>query len=207
MARAVNSGIAATAVRIDEAVGSESLWTFFCECGQRDCLSVVPLSVSRYTAVRDAAPPVVIAGGHEVVIGAWQARRLAGNARAEAAALRAQAEQVRRRVSAGPASTRLLDDLIERYGQGALVQVFPYLGNDGEALRWLVTIDGVDPGNVDVSIRPAAEPPQKMRAVLVGKGGEAEIASWSTKTYPQGPAALSHTLGALRRHVEHDQRP
>jgi hypothetical protein len=205
MARTVNGAIAVTALRIDEMVGSESLWTFFCECGGRDCLSVVPLSVSQYAAVRGAATPVVIADGHKLVIGARQARRLAGDARAEVAALRMPTRQVGREVSAGSASMRLLDDLIERYGQGALLQVFPYVGNDGEALRWLVTIDGVDPGNVDVSIRPAVEPLQTMRAVLVGNGGEAEVGSWSTNTYPQG--ALSDTLGALRRHAERGQQP
>ena len=97
MARVVNGAIAVEAVRNETMTASESPWGFFCECGRLGCLERVVLSVSQYEALREGADPAVLADGHEVVLQAREARRLARSARAESAALRAQAEQIRRR--------------------------------------------------------------------------------------------------------------
>jgi predicted NBD/HSP70 family sugar kinase len=100
MARAVNSSIASEAVRMDATTATEPAWAFFCECGRQGCLERVVLSVSEYAARRQRADPAVIADGHEIALRAREARRLASTGRAEAAALRAQAEQIRRRYGA-----------------------------------------------------------------------------------------------------------
>jgi hypothetical protein len=38
----------------------------------------------------------------------------------------------------------VLDDLIERYGESAILRVSPYMLDTGEILRWIVEIDGND---------------------------------------------------------------
>jgi hypothetical protein len=101
MTRAVNSSIAAEAARVDEMTATEpAAWAFFCECGRRGCVQRVVLSLPEYAALRERPDPTVIADGHVVVLRAREARRLASTGRVEAAALRAQAEQVRRRNAA-----------------------------------------------------------------------------------------------------------
>jgi hypothetical protein len=52
----------------------------------------------------------------------------------------------------------LLDELIERYGESALVIARPYVGGDGETVRWTVYIDGQE-SNVDVRTTDARERP------------------------------------------------
>ena len=91
----------------------------------------------------------------------------------------------------------LLDDLIRRYGEGAIVAVRPYMNDTGETLRWFVEIDGLDVPDLDVRDSRRGE---LMVMLLVRGGDEIEIGRWSPKTYPHGPAAFLRTLGDLARH-------
>lgn len=93
----------------------------------------------------------------------------------------------------------MLDELIERYGKGALLTVRPYVLDSGETLRWTLEIDGQDLPDADVRIQDDRERPDWVVMLLVRGNEELEIDRWSTKADPYGPAAVIRTLGELRR--------
>jgi hypothetical protein len=89
----------------------------------------------------------------------------------------------------------LLDDLIDRYGEAAILTVRPYIIDSGEILRWIVEIDGEDPPDMDVRI-DRGDPWVVMSLVRGGK--EMLIGRWSRKRHPDG-AQVIWSLGGLRR--------
>jgi hypothetical protein len=93
----------------------------------------------------------------------------------------------------------LLDDLIERYGTGAVVAVRPYMpDNSGEILRWVLEIDGEEASEADVRV---TERDGLSVMLLVGGGEEIELTSWREGAPGPGspPAAFLDTLGGLQR--------
>lgn len=96
----------------------------------------------------------------------------------------------------------LVDRLIDRYEAGAIVRVAPYVGDDGETLRWFVQIDGKDVDDVDVAVRDDPDRPGKVVMLLVSGEEELEIMDWSKERYPYGPAVVGDTLGGLRRRTQ-----
>jgi hypothetical protein len=97
----------------------------------------------------------------------------------------------------------LLDELIDRYTEGALLVARPYTpDNSGEILRWIVEIDGEDLPDADILTRDDPEHPDWIVMLLVRGDEELEIDRWSTtKTRrPHGPpTSVPRTLGQLRR--------
>ena len=93
----------------------------------------------------------------------------------------------------------MVDELIERYGKGAVLTVNPYVLDSGETLRWIVEIDGADMPVADVRIREHPERPDVMVMFLVCGNQELEIEHWSIERYPHGPASVVRTLGGLLR--------
>ena len=91
----------------------------------------------------------------------------------------------------------MLHDLIERYGKGAVVTVYPYV--DGDTSRWMVEIDGSAVSDVDVRVKEHPKHPDWWLMFLVDGSEEIELDRWSSRTYPDGPASVIRTLGALRR--------
>jgi hypothetical protein len=92
----------------------------------------------------------------------------------------------------------MLDELITRYGEDAILTVRPYVVESGETLRWIVAIDGVDVHDNDVRIQDDPDRPDGSVMSLVRGDEEIEIGRWSKKLYPHGPAAVIHRLGDLR---------
>jgi hypothetical protein len=93
----------------------------------------------------------------------------------------------------------VLDELIERYGEGAVVSARPWVNDAGEADRWFIEIDGMEVSDIDLRIHPDSKRPGVMVMLLVYGGDEVEIDRWSTKKYKYGPAAVVRTLGDLGR--------
>jgi hypothetical protein len=95
-----------------------------------------------------------------------------------------------------------LDELIERYDEGAIVTVSPYMpDSSGDILRWVLQIDGKEPTDLDVRI-DQGDP--WVVTFLVRGDEELEVGRWSRKQHPEG-AQVIWTLGALRRFREaHD---
>jgi hypothetical protein len=53
----------------------------------------------------------------------------------------------------------MLDELIGRYGEGAIVSVRPNMDDAGETLRWVVEINGEgDPMSMSLSVGLASGP-------------------------------------------------
>lgn len=92
----------------------------------------------------------------------------------------------------------MLDELIDRYGEDAILTVRPYMLDSGETLRWVVEIDGRDTPDTDVRIEEHPERPDVMVMILVRGDEEIEIQHWPRKRYPYGPAAIVRRLGDLR---------
>jgi hypothetical protein len=93
----------------------------------------------------------------------------------------------------------MLDELIDRHTEGALLTVRPYVLDSGETLRWTVEIDGEPVPDLDVRIREHPERAGWMVMFLVDGKEELEIDFWSTKRYPHGPTSVPRTLEQLRR--------
>ena len=91
-----------------------------------------------------------------------------------------------------------LDELIDRYGEDAILTTRPYVLDSGETLRWALEIDGSPVPDADVRIASHAERPGVMVMWLVHGDENIELMSWSTKRYPYGPAAVIRRLGDLR---------
>ena len=95
IARAINAQIAVAAVDAEGVLAAHDSHDFFCECGRPKCGRRVSLTVSDYLALREAANGAVLADGHTLGLRARATPRRTFEARAEAAALRAQATQIR----------------------------------------------------------------------------------------------------------------
>jgi hypothetical protein len=91
----------------------------------------------------------------------------------------------------------LLQSLIERYGEDALLTVRPYVLDDGEILRWTLEVDGKEVPDVDVRIRSDSQQPDWMVMLLVSESEEVEISRWARRQYRRGPAAVLRTLGSI----------
>jgi hypothetical protein len=105
----------------------------------------------------------------------------------------------------------VLDELIERYGSGAVVTVSPYMpNNSGDILRWVLRIDGEEVSDVDVRTVVHSEREDVHVMLLVYGDEEFELARWhedaehphSIKAGAQyrsvGPG-VTDTLGGLLR--------
>jgi hypothetical protein len=93
----------------------------------------------------------------------------------------------------------LLDELIDRYDNGAVVTVSAYMpDSSGNILRWFVEIDGKEPSDIDVRIDQGDT---WVVMSLVRGDEEIEVGRWSRKRHPDG-ASVVWTLGGLRRHLE-----
>jgi hypothetical protein len=93
----------------------------------------------------------------------------------------------------------VIDDLIARYDESAVVTVRPYVDGSGETLRWIVEVDGAEIHDLDVRVRSDPDRPEVMVMLLVHMGKELEIERWSTTKTPYGPGAVVRTLGGLAR--------
>jgi hypothetical protein len=95
----------------------------------------------------------------------------------------------------------MLDELITRYGEEAILSVRPYVLDSGETLRWIVEINGEDVPDAEVRITEDPEGPEGFEFVLtflVRGDEEIEIGRWSRKRHPHGPAAILRRLGDFR---------
>jgi hypothetical protein len=104
----------------------------------------------------------------------------------------------------------MLDELIERYGEGAILTVGPYVLASGETLRWIVEIDGLDVPDIDVRIDEDVERPDIKLMILVHGDDQVELDRWhedASNPYSikagapysrHGPAAVIRRLGDLR---------
>jgi hypothetical protein len=92
----------------------------------------------------------------------------------------------------------VLDELIDRYSEDAIVVVSPYVLDSGETLRWILEIDGEDVPDVDIRIQEHPEHPDWVLMLLVYGDEEVELNRWSTKRHKYGPAAVIRRLGDLR---------
>jgi hypothetical protein len=92
----------------------------------------------------------------------------------------------------------MLDELIDRYGEGAILTVSPYVPASGETLRWIVEIDGSPVPDADVRTARHEGRRDAVVMLLVHGDEEVEIGHWSTTLYPDGPAAVIRRLGDLR---------
>jgi hypothetical protein len=69
----------------------------------------------------------------------------------------------------------------------------------GETLRWEFEIDGLRVPDVDLRLASEVEHPDVIVMSLVRADEELAISAWSAQRYPGGPAAVSRTLGEIRR--------
>ncbi len=98
--RAVNAEIAVVATRMESrSAGDAEAWIFLCECGRKGCAERVQLRLSEYGQLR-CTPDVAILAEAHVIAKARGARQHATALRSDAAALRAQAQQIRKRYAA-----------------------------------------------------------------------------------------------------------
>lgn len=93
----------------------------------------------------------------------------------------------------------MLDELIDRYTEGAILTVRPYVLESGETLRWTLEVDGEPVPDADILTREHPEHPGWIVMLLVRGDEELEIDRWSTERYLHGPAAVIRSLGQLRR--------
>lgn len=92
----------------------------------------------------------------------------------------------------------MLDELIDRYGEDAILTARPYVPASGETLRWILEIDGSPVPDADVRTASHEERRHLIVMLLVHGDEEVEIGRWSTKIHPYGPAAVMRRLGDLR---------
>ena len=93
----------------------------------------------------------------------------------------------------------LLDDLIERYGTGAVLSVDRYMpDSSGEILRWVLQIDGEEVPEADIRV---IERDGRGVMLLTDGNEEIELRWWREGARgPQGePARFVYTLGGLQR--------
>ena len=93
----------------------------------------------------------------------------------------------------------MLEELIDRYGEDAILTARPYVpASGGETLRWVLEIDGSPVPDADVRTARHEERRDVMVMLLVHGDEEVEIGSWSTTVSPYGPSVVMHRLGDLR---------
>ena len=91
----------------------------------------------------------------------------------------------------------MLDELIERYGAGAVVTAYPVTLDSGVTYRWEVLIDGEQVSNVSVHAHGIRGRPNEVVLMMVHGNDEIEIAHFSIER-PE-PVSIVRTLGDLRR--------
>jgi hypothetical protein len=96
-----------------------------------------------------------------------------------------------------------LDGLIDRYGIGAILSVYPYMpDSSGDVFRWDVEIDGETDPNVDVRLLEEG----KYRALRLVVGGEEfELIRWDAsnpRAAVREPATITWSLGQVRELVD-----
>jgi hypothetical protein len=91
----------------------------------------------------------------------------------------------------------MLEQFIARYGEAAILTVSQYVLESGDTLRWILEIDGAHV-YADVRVREHPERADVMVMLLVYGHEEVEIARWSKKRHPHGPASVKRRLGDLR---------
>jgi hypothetical protein len=77
----------------------------------------------------------------------------------------------------------MLDDLVDRYGEGAIVTVSPYVLDSGETFRWSVQIDGKEVSDIDVRVDEDPETGDQMVMRLFHADEELEIERWSKRGF------------------------
>lgn len=93
----------------------------------------------------------------------------------------------------------LLDELIARHGEGAVLTVRPYMPDtSGVILRWVVELDGEEPADMDMRIEPDRDDPHWIVMSLVRGDEELVVGRWLRRDHPEG-ATVIWTLGGLRR--------
>ncbi len=92
----------------------------------------------------------------------------------------------------------VLRDLIERYGEAAIVRAYPVMLESGETYRWELEIDGVARPDATVHVRRHPDNPDVMVMLLVHGGEEVEMMTWRDGGRPGEPAAVLRRLGDLR---------
>ena len=90
----------------------------------------------------------------------------------------------------------MLDDLIDRFGAGAVVTAQPAMLESGQTYRWELKIDGEFVRGVFSKLRSHPAHPDQRVLLMVSNGEEIEIGHWSTKR-PE-PATFVRTLRELR---------
>jgi hypothetical protein len=90
-----------------------------------------------------------------------------------------------------------MQELIEKYGPGAILTVDPYVQDSGETLRWVVQIDGADVNELDVRVQEHPERDDMMIMYLVVGDENIELHRWSTRRDPYGPARVMRRLREL----------
>jgi hypothetical protein len=93
----------------------------------------------------------------------------------------------------------MLDDLVDRYGEGAIVTVSPYVLDSGETFRWSVQIDGKEVSDIDVRVDEDPETGDQMVMRLFHADEELEIERWSKTRLPYGPGSVIRSLRQLQR--------
>jgi hypothetical protein len=93
----------------------------------------------------------------------------------------------------------MLDELIEQYGEGAILSVDQYHFDSEGTFRWVVLIDGAEVPDVDVAVREHGD---EFALVLVKGDDELELWRWNP-TIPNAaikePGRIEDTLGGLKR--------
>ena len=91
----------------------------------------------------------------------------------------------------------MLDELIERYGAGAVVTAYPVMLDSGVTYRWEIEIDGEHVSDVAVQAHGVRGRTYEMVVTMVHGDDVIELARWSTDS--REPASIVRTLGDLRR--------
>jgi hypothetical protein len=94
----------------------------------------------------------------------------------------------------------ILDDLIERYGEGAVFIVSKYwFDSSGIDVRCIVQIDGGEVPEVDVRHEPDPTRPGRWTITLVRGSEELRLITWQHEHSP-----LHETLGSLKRRLQRE---
>src|SRR5215210_1418802 len=93
----------------------------------------------------------------------------------------------------------VLDKLISRYGETALLTVRPQAGASGKTEQWITQIDGIDVSDLQIQTRELAERPGIVVMFLVSGDEEVEIDHWAVKYEPYGPLGVMRRLGDIKR--------
>lgn len=88
----------------------------------------------------------------------------------------------------------MLDELVERYGEGGLVTADPKMLDSGETYRWELQINGELVPDASAQVRTDPERPDVRVMLLVFGDEEVELDRWSTKIRPE----LARVMRRLR---------